>query len=107
MRLATFREPSQPNMLRAAVVTADDRVLDVRHALATLGTDAHIADRDIGILDGAPYTHSWLTHAGLRLLRDLAAAAPAPLYRALDSVRLGPPVPRPGKFIAAGRNYLD
>ena len=40
-------------------------------------------------------------------LARLAAIDPASLPRASDSVRLGPPIPRPGKFIGIGLNYAD
>lgn len=62
---------------------------------------------DPALLD--PRKHDWLTPGGLARLADLdkqrrgAGVTPADM----TGWRPGPPVPRPGKIIAVGRNYMD
>ncbi len=45
--------------------------------------------------------------AGLVNAQKLLREAPKASLAALDSVRLLPPIPRPGKIVAVGLNYLD
>jgi acylpyruvate hydrolase len=53
---------------------------------------------------------AWLSHEGVAFARKLASAeatrSDSHMNRLpLASIRLGPPITRPGKFIATGRNY--
>jgi len=66
-----------------------------------LDQDGHVRDLS-GVVDDI--AGEALSPAGLA---RLAAIDPASLPRASDSVRLGPPIPRPGKFIGIGLNYAD
>ena len=62
---------------------------------------------DPALLD--PRQHDWLTPEGLARLADLDQQRPGAGVNPADMTvcRLGPPVPRPGKIIAVGRNYMD
>lgn len=44
---------------------------------------------------------------GLQAAADAAQKAPAAVRKPLDSLRLLPPVPRPGKIVCLGLNYVD
>ena len=63
--------------------------------------DGHVRDLSSVVDD---ISGEALSPAGLA---RLAAIDPATLPRASDSTRLGPPIPRPGKFIGIGLNYAD
>lgn len=99
MRLATLRRIGDG---RDALAFADDEttlylVADVADALGAAPVPM-LAD---------PTGGDWLRPDGLARLAELdshrAGARPADL----SEWRLGPPVPRPGKIIAVGRNYMD
>ncbi len=99
MRLATLRRIGDG---RDALAFADDEttlylVADVADALGA-ALEPILAD---------PTGGDWLRPDGLARLAELdsrrAGARPADL----SEWRLRPPVPRPGKIIAVGRNYLD
>jgi 2-keto-4-pentenoate hydratase/2-oxohepta-3-ene-1,7-dioic acid hydratase in catechol pathway len=62
---------------------------------------------DAGLAD--PFGHAWLTPAGLNRLTELNRLLSPDLVEALDlnQWRLTEPVPKPGKIIAVGRNYMD
>jgi len=110
MRICTFeREPGA--LLRLGAIAADDRLLDLHAALERFQPAGQIASAQWQALQGMPYTHGWLSADGLACIRELMRQANAKpgdgLFQKLAHVRLGPPVPRPGKFLAAGRNYMD
>lgn len=111
MRLGTYaRTPGQD--WRAALFRDDGLLLDLAAALEVFGAGGG----DVGAArtwrDPADM-HSWITPAGRALAATLARAADAnqaALRGALvplASVIHGPPFPRPGKFIAVGRNYME
>ena len=109
MRLGTFTLGAE-SAARAALFTADDRALDLVAAvtlLAASGADKFATAFEI--LHDAPVTHTWLTSTGLNAITRVvsAIARDAACWYPLHTVRLGMPIPRPGKIIAAGRNYLD
>lgn len=66
-----------------------------------LDHDGHIRDLSGHVTD---FDADALSPAGLA---RLAAIEPVSLPQAPDNVRLGPPIPRPGKFIGIGLNYAD
>ena len=66
-----------------------------------LDQDGHIRDLSQHISD---FDAAALSPEGLA---RLAAIDPVTLPQAPDSVRLGAPIPRPGKFIGIGLNYAD
>ena len=110
MRLGTFRRPDAHD-LRPAVFVGNDSVLDLVSAARLLenrGTIAGSPDQLRALEacgDGA-----WLAHDGIAWVRRLVAAHDGlsdaeKTLLPLNSVRIGPPITRPGKFIAAGRNY--
>ncbi len=74
-------------------------VADVAEALS--------ASLDPALLD--PRVHDWLTPKGLARLAKLDKQRPSTGVAPVDMTgwRIGPPVPRPGKIIAVGRNYMD
>ena len=99
MRLGTFREAGKEKM----AVMVGDRILDVRSAKTVLGGKFESLE-----------THGMRCfiesgETGLDLLKALAdeAKGKAGLWRALSSVNLGPPVPKPNKFLALATNYRE
>lgn len=66
-----------------------------------LDQDGHIRDLSAHVAD---FDADALSPEGLS---RLAAIDPSTLPKVPDSVRLGPPIPRPGKFIGIGLNYAD
>ena len=54
-------------------------------------------------------SHAWLTPSGLAQLADVHARLQETNVKPVDTTtwQVGPPVPKPGKIIAAGRNYMD
>lgn len=110
MRLCTFE--SEPGAsLRAGAIDANDRVLDLHVALERFQSAGLIDTAQRNALQGMPYTSGWLSADGLTGIRELTRQASVHsedgLFQPLAQVRLGPAVPRPGKFLAAGRNYMD
>lgn len=102
MKLGTVARPGT-DMWRPAAFLPDGLVLDLAAAAAALGESRVIFDQ--GCMNG-----SWLGEEGRTLARKLAAAPRTAVSTALHplaSLRLGPPVPHPRSFIAAGRNYGD
>jgi len=92
MRLATLRRDGY----RLGVVR-EGRVLDVVRADEALGA-------------GAPRDMTALIEKGeeaLEKLGALANEADEELWEPLSEVRLGPPVPRPNKFLALAGNYRE
>ena len=53
------------------------------------------------------YDSSFFADGGLDALRDWAASEASQAPSVPDDVRLGPPVPRPGKIVCIGLNYAD
>ena len=110
MRLGTFRRPDDPD-LRPAAFVGNDSVLDLlsaAHLLESRGT--FVGSRDQLHALGACGDGAWLAHDGIALVRRLVTAhdglrGAEKQLLPLNSVRIGPPIARPGKFIAAGRNY--
>jgi 5-carboxymethyl-2-hydroxymuconate isomerase len=101
MKLGTISVAGGP--WRAAAFPAEGRAIDLAAAAAALGMTA--PGLSSGVEDG-----SWLGAEGQALARRVGEATGARIAGAvhdLASVRLGPPVPRPRSFIAAGRNYAD
>lgn len=66
-----------------------------------MDADGHVRDLS-GVIDD--FDAAALSPEGLQ---RLAAIDPVTLPQAPDSVRLGPPIPRPGCFIGIGLNYAD
>jgi acylpyruvate hydrolase len=113
MRLVTIRPPvsedvaarPEPPPWRVGVVLKSGRILPLR-ALVELSEGllrADLAGFDVAALLGQDPHLSAIREALARSNPDaLEAAALAP-----DQVRLGPPIPRPGKVVGVGYNYLD
>jgi 2-keto-4-pentenoate hydratase/2-oxohepta-3-ene-1,7-dioic acid hydratase in catechol pathway len=99
MRLGVIKRPDDERW-RAAAFMADDRAVDLAAAAAALGR-AHAAFES-GVANGA-----WLSEAGRAAAQHIVSAAPAAATVSMSEVVLGPPVPQPRTFIAAGRNYVD
>jgi 2-keto-4-pentenoate hydratase/2-oxohepta-3-ene-1,7-dioic acid hydratase in catechol pathway len=100
VRLGTFFLASDPRP-RAALFTDDGRALDLAAAA--------VHDTGLALLRRAPSDHAWLTPQGQDEIRALVARVPidSSHWHRVDEVHLGVPIPRPGKIIAAGRNYRD
>lgn len=101
MRLCTFAA-NREEPLRPGVLVDDDTILDLSPLRASL-PEPEEPNRRFGPSNWmAPY----VTDAGLAAIRAYAdgGGAERTTYRLADVV-LGPPVPRPGKIVAAGRNY--
>ena len=106
MRLG-FASIGTDERLRAIAHLPDAKVLDLAAAAARL-EDPQAA----GLCAGAVHDHRWLTAAGRAHLGSLIARshdlpANSPAWLAPELLHPAPPVPRPGKFIAVGRNYAD
>jgi len=90
VRLLSYRDPARGE--RLGVVVAD-RVLDAgdlaTNAPATFGALLSDVDR------------------GLARLRECIPATPGPTARAFDATDILPPLRRPGKVVAVGRNYRE
>ena len=110
MRLATLASGTG-SALRAAALVDERWLVDlaaVARRLVGRLRDADLA-RHLPAIEGCA-DGAWLADdsiACIQRILDAEAADPAPGRDrfALDAVRLGPPVTRPGKFIATGRNY--
>ncbi len=110
MRLGTYSRPGLAQW-RAAAFIEGDRLLDLSQALELArsaresGLSAADAWRDASSMD------HWITPEGIALARALLVQADSPAFaKALVSlleVTHGPPMPRPGKFLAIGRNYMN
>lgn len=92
---------------RAVAYPSESAVLDLAAAAERLA-DPQVA----ALVAGDLHNHAWLTPAGLaqieRLLqRQAELPGDCDAWLAPESVRAEAPVPRPGKFIAVGRNYAD
>ena len=99
MKLGTFREAGKEKM----AVMLGDRILDVPSAKKVLGGKFQTLETHgmrCFIESGA---------AGLELLKELVDATEGKddLWRDLSSVTLGPPVPKPYKFLALATNYRE
>ena len=102
MRIATIIGRSD-GATALAVAREDSPFVAVPEALARVAAPDD-ADRLF-----RPEGNLWLTGRGRTTLADLLDAAVAAGVPAVDwsAWRLAPPVPQPGKIIAAGRNYMD
>ena len=109
MRLGTIVVPSSTK-LRPAVFLEGDLVVDLlavverwRNELPGDGLRDHLGALE-ECADGA-----WLAHEGIAFVRTLMAVegrSKGSMDRLpLAAIRIGPPITRPSKFIAAGRNY--
>jgi 2-keto-4-pentenoate hydratase/2-oxohepta-3-ene-1,7-dioic acid hydratase in catechol pathway len=106
VRLGFVTTASDPR-LRAVAYPEPSGVLDLAAAAERL-RDAHVA----ALCSGDLHDHAWLTESGLAHIQQLLqrrAELPTDCEAWLvpDAVHPAPPVPRPGKFIAVGRNYAD
>jgi len=101
MRIANLRQADGSGRLLAYVVD-DGRLLAVAAVAIAAGIEL-----ERGVLD--PMGHDWLQADNQRSLIELFAAASKHTIKPLDTNewKLGEPVPRPGKIIAVGRNYMD
>ncbi|MFH1008884.1 MAG: fumarylacetoacetate hydrolase family protein [Candidatus Latescibacterota bacterium] len=99
MKLGTIREAGKEKM----AVVVGDRILDVVSAKEALG------GRYEALVTCSMRCFIGSGAAGLDLLRALVdeAEGKAGLWRALSSVTLGPPVPKPNKFLALAANYRE
>ena len=92
MRLVTFVFHNQARLGALVAAERGERVLDLNRL------DHHLPSEMIAFLEAGP-------DALQRAREAVAAAAPEDGFR-LDQVKLGPPIPRPGKIICIGQNYL-
>ncbi|MCK5118679.1 MAG: fumarylacetoacetate hydrolase family protein, partial [Candidatus Latescibacteria bacterium] len=99
MKLGTFREDGAEKM----AVMVGDRILDVPSAKEVLG------GRYGALVTCCMRCFIESGATGLDLLGALVdeAKAKADLWRDLSSVTLGPPVPKPNKFLALATNYRE
>ena len=114
MRIATLEATPEEPVRRLAFVGPDGRVTPLPDAVRHLEESGirRFSEDERRLLSGAPEDNGWLTPAGLALLRGIEEACGpgdglAPVRRPVDGLQLAPPVPRPGKIIAVGRNYMD
>jgi 2-keto-4-pentenoate hydratase/2-oxohepta-3-ene-1,7-dioic acid hydratase in catechol pathway len=101
LRLATLRHRDD-RRLALALVQDEDRFFPVTELCATLGCAVESAF-------ACATDHAWLQPEGLAWLRQLdqrRTESGLPASHATEW-RLAPPVPRPGKIVATGRNYMD
>ncbi len=109
MRLVTIRPPTgdaaDPHLHQVAVVLASGRLLPLL-ALALL-----VPDRLAEEINGLDLATVLALDPGLGAIRGALGQADAAALEetSLDpaTVRLAPPIPRPGKIIGVGYNYLD
>jgi len=109
MRLVTIRPPTgyaaDPHLHQVAIVLASGRLLPLL-ALAML-----VPDRLAEEINGLDLATVLALDPGLGTIREALEQADAAALEetALDpaAVRLAPPIPRPGKVIGIGYNYLD
>lgn len=103
MKLGTFAKPGSGRW-RPALFDGDASLVDLEAALATSGISANLDD-------AAPARSAdplfWLQPRGQFLAAQLAGKAGPEHRHAMSDVRIGPPMPTPGKFIAVGRNYMN
>jgi acylpyruvate hydrolase len=108
MKLGTYARAGSRDW-RAALFDANDRVIDLDEVLRASG--ASLPDEVSDATAGRPASDpvSWLSPARQAIAAKLAEGADphATFVHALPDVSLGPPVPRPGKVIAVGRNYMN
>ncbi|MBM3574045.1 MAG: fumarylacetoacetate hydrolase family protein, partial [Alphaproteobacteria bacterium] len=115
MRLGTYAPVdgarAGPPAWRAAAILPDDRIVDLARAAQALAARGQSHDDEARrLLEHGAETGTWLSPSGVALARDIVAAAhelPAETILSRRAVKLGPPVPKPRTFIAAGRNYMD
>lgn len=105
MRVGSFRQ--RDGRLRLAVALDQSLVLDVEAVIDALGAVAE--GESLGAFER---NFDWLTPKGLAALRSVVAASTAlprshPAIMSASDLVYGPPVVKPGKFFAAGLNYLD
>jgi 2-keto-4-pentenoate hydratase/2-oxohepta-3-ene-1,7-dioic acid hydratase in catechol pathway len=108
MRLGTYRRAGSGEW-RAASFERPDFVIDLESALvsAAVGLRDAVAAGPAGRNAADPVF--WLSPGRRGLASKLVAdVTPGAAYvHALRDVAIGPPVPRPGKVIAVGRNYMN
>lgn len=110
MRLGTYSRPDRVQW-RAAAFMADGKLLDLAQALqcAKSGGQAELSVAEPW--GDASDVHHWITPEGISLARALQAQADSSGFAEavvlLSDVTHGPPMPRPGKFLAVGRNYMN
>jgi acylpyruvate hydrolase len=81
----------------------DDRVVDLNLAHRSLGAGADLAADLVGLLAGGPALWERAREVEAAACRGELATGVHPV----GDVRLGPPLPRPGKLIMVGMNYRD
>ena len=106
MRLGTYAKAGEREW-RAALFHTDDEIVDLADALAASADGRALAAEVPNPTD----ILSWITPEGqavaARIAKALAADQLDVARIRLATVRHGPPVPNPGKFIAIGRNYMN
>ena len=106
MRLGTYARADEREW-RAALFRTDDEIVDLAAALAAYAeggsATAEVSD-PTSILSWIPPQGQALAARILKAI-DARELVVAPIR--LATVRHGPPVPNPGKFIAIGRNYMN
>ena len=106
MRLGTYAKADEREW-RAALFHTDDEIVDLADALAASADGRALAAE----VPNPTYILSWITPEGqavaARIAKALAADQLDVARIRLATVRHGPPVPNPGKFIAIGRNYMN
>jgi 2-keto-4-pentenoate hydratase/2-oxohepta-3-ene-1,7-dioic acid hydratase in catechol pathway len=109
MRLGTYtRNLDQP--WRAAVFISEFHLLDLGLAFEKMRSKLSEAMQVTRIWRDAADIQNWITPDGITLARSVVDKAPQLASEAIldrSSVIHGPPMPRPGKFIAIGRNYMN
>ncbi|MBM3598382.1 MAG: fumarylacetoacetate hydrolase family protein [Alphaproteobacteria bacterium] len=110
MKLGTFAPPGKPGW-RAAAFLPGDKILDLAAAAETMRAKGrHLDAASIESLTRGAAGGTWLDRSGIALARAIVAAErdwPESALVEQSTIKIGPPVPAPRTFIAAGRNYMD
>jgi acylpyruvate hydrolase len=108
MKLGTYRLAGS-HAWRAASFDRPNSVIDLESALGSAGAGLRQTVSEAQIGGNAADPVFWLSTSRRDLAAQLVSAttAGAAYVHALANVAIGPPVPRPGKIIAVGRNYMN
>ena len=111
MLLGTYARQSSGPWRAAVFLDGGNSLVDLAQALDALPEGAGSAGPEARAGVSATDPLFWLTPSGQDLAARVLAYAQTPARAAWRipraSLVIGPPLPRPGKFIAIGRNYMN